>query len=172
MSSGARRRQAVGAVLTVVAAGVALSACGSPPGVIAGLPPTPPTVDIVMKEFAIQRPATIPEGRVVFRVHNAGHLQHVLQILIWPPNLPPFAEQLQGGHPAIRVNELAGTPLQMPGQTDEFAIDLPPGQYAMVDMLLRPDGKFDAQLGMATEFRVGGSVTGSASTTTQPTVAR
>ena len=166
MSSSSRPGRAAGAALAVLAAGVAISSCGGAPANTAGLPPTPPTVNIVMKEFTIQRPAVIPEGRVVFRIHNAGRLEHVLQILIWPPSLPPFAEQLQGRHPPVRVNELAGTPLQMPGETDQFAVDLPPGQYAMVDMLLRPDGKYDAQLGMATEFRVAGRATASSSTET------
>lgn len=171
MSGGGRCGGPVGAVLAGVAAGAALTACGQSPGTTAGLPPTPPTVDIVMKEFSIQRPAVIPKGRVVFRVHNAGRSQHVLQILIWPENLPPFAEQLKGRRRAVNVNELAGTPLQVPGATDEFAVDLPPGHYAMVDMLLNSDGKYNAQKGMATEFRVSGSAP-APSTTTEAAVAR
>lgn len=167
-SDGTRCGRPVGAVLAAVAACAALAACGSSAGTTAGLPPTPPTVDIVMKEFSIKRPAVIPKGRVVFRVHNAGRSKHVLQILIWPDNLPPFAEQLQGRRRAVKVNELAGTPLQAPGATDEFAVDLQPGQYAMVDMLLNSDGKFNAQKGMATEFRVPGSAPAPSTTTEAP----
>ena len=119
----------------------------------AGLPSAPPTVGVVMKEFTIQRPASIPGGRVIFRVHNAGRLQHVLQIVVWPDSLPPLDVVLHG-HRAVTVNELGGTPLQAPGETDEFAVDLAPGRYAMVDLLLRPDGQLDARKGMATEFQI------------------
>lgn len=146
-----RPLSAVGSLVLFTATLAACSRAGA-----ANLPPSAPTVDIVLKEFVIQRPSSIPGGRVVFRVHNAGRFNHVLSLFPWPNNLPPVALQVSGKLPAITLDSVAGTPLQFPGQTDEFAVDLPPGRYALVDLLSDIHGDTDAKKGMATQFTIPG----------------
>jgi hypothetical protein len=135
-----------------IAASVAVlttSACGSG----APLPPTPPTVEVKMREYRFEFPASIPKDRVNVRVVNAGRLPHELALIPLPPGFPPIREQLRG-RARRAVDTLAGVPVLRPGDTDTFAVDFAPSRYALVCFRVDPDGGSHALKGMASEFRV------------------
>lgn len=150
-------RWASGVAAAVFVAAASVGACGGP-NRPADLPPVAPTVNIVLREYVIERPTFIPGGRVVFRVHNAGRLNHVLQLFPWPDNLPPIKEQVTRKLSEVHIPSLGGTPQQFPGQTDEFAVDLARGRYVLIDQLPDRLGQSDAAKGMATEFRIPGQL--------------
>lgn len=132
-----------------------LSACGSK---AANLPPEPAVVNVTMTEYRFERPSVIPAGRVIFRVHNAGKIQHVLQLAPLPEDFPDVAMQASGKLPPRHTEELGGIPALLPGETDQFAVDLVPGRYTLLDLMLDRDGQTHAQKGMTSEFRVAGRV--------------
>lgn len=146
---GARRLPlASAAVLTV--AGVV--ACGSRNA----YPPRPAELDVTMKEYAFEHAPSVPRGRVVFRLSNTGRLYHQLTLVRIPAGFPPINVQL---HSNIRrpVPTLFLDPPLAPGAHRSFAIDLPPGRYAMLSYLRdpqQPHGPVDALKGMNSEIHV------------------
>ncbi len=106
-----------------------------------------------MREYRFELPASIPRGRVTFRVVNAGRMPHSIALIPLPAGFPPIAEQLRG-KTRRAVSTLAGVPPLRPGQSDTFAVDLEPSRYALVCFLVGRDGVSNARRGMASEFRV------------------
>jgi len=106
-----------------------------------------------MTEYAFQHPPTVPTGRQVFRVSNAGNEPHSLVLVALGDDVPPILEQL-------RSDTRRGTPTlakllpHLPGSHDTFAVELPPGRYGLVCFVTAPNGLSHAVKGMASEFRV------------------
>lgn len=138
---------------------------GGPP-----LPPRPASVGVTMSEYRFDVDATIPAGRVVFRVRNAGRLDHHLSLFPLAEEVPPLDVQLHG--PQRRVlTPFGAMPVLRPGQSGSLAVDLVPGRrYALICFLRDPGGgEVHALKGMHAEFRAsqaGGP--SQAPTTTQP----
>lgn len=119
----------------------------------AALPPSPPRFDVVMTDNRFEHPATAPIGRLVFRVTNAGAVEHSLVLVSLAEDVPPIVEQLRS--PERRgVPTFAKLPPRPPGSEDTFAVELAAGRYALVCFVTDPDGVSHAAKGMASEFRV------------------
>lgn len=144
-SGGARRRVLAAACL------VALAACASTDA--APLPPSPPVIDVTMRDYAFDFGTPVPRGRVVFRVRNAGDQVHRMTLVYLPKDVPPLAEQVAGTERVV-VDALAGIPNRPPGAVDRVAVDLDPGRWAMVCFIIDPEGTSHARKGMASEFEV------------------
>lgn len=140
----------VGAVASAVATGCSRSTPASE------LPQSPPTIEVTMRENSFDYDGPVPEGRVVFRVRNAGRVDHRLTLMPLPEDTPPILEQITG--PERRVGaRFAGIPTRPPGTTGMFAVDLLPGtRYAMVCYVVDRDGTSHAHKGMVSEFRTSG----------------
>lgn len=95
---------------------------------------------------------SIPRGRVVFRVTNAGAQYHQLALIPIPADFPPIRAQVQGKVRRV-VDELVSCPPLQPGASDTFAAVLTPGRWGFVDFFIGPEGS-RAAMGMAAEFRV------------------
>lgn len=147
------RRSALRAVAAVTL-GAALTTSGCSPGQTQQpLPPPVPTVEVRLAEYAIEYDRPIPPGRVVFRIHNAGDAVHRLALLPLPDDFPRVEEELANDTPRS-VDPFARVPNLAPGETGVFAVDLVPGKrYAMVDYSKTSDGRMQAKLGVAAEFR-------------------
>lgn len=126
-----------------------LGACGGG----AALPPSPTIINVRMTEFHFAVPSGAPAGRAVFRVFNAGRLDHSLTLEKLPGDFPPINVQLHSsvrrGAPAIAI-----MPTLRPGRSDTFAVDLRPGRYAILSSVQGRDGVVDALKGMNAEIRV------------------
>lgn len=116
------------------------------------LPPQPATANVKMSEYRFEH-GKIPEGRVVFRIRNAGREPHRLSLIPLSEDFPPLEEQLRGDTRQVVLTK-AAIPDTPPGGTGTFAVDLTPGRYAMVCLSVGPDGKSHARQGMGSEFRV------------------
>ncbi|HEX6539576.1 MAG TPA: hypothetical protein VF155_10385 [Candidatus Dormibacteraeota bacterium] len=133
------------------ATGVSLASCATPP--TAGLPPSPPTVDVAMRDYWFDfNGSSIPRGRVVFQISNAGRQYHQLALIPLPADFPPIQAQLRGADRRV-VQELVSSPPLQPGKRDTFAAYLTPGRWAFVDFFIGPEGSH-AAMGMGAEFRV------------------
>lgn len=106
-----------------------------------------------MTDNLFQNPATVPVGRLVFRITNAGAAEHSVVLVSLPEDVPPIGEQLRSDD-RRGVPTFAKVPARPPGSNDTFAVDLPPGRYALVCFVTDPDGVSHAAKGMASEFRV------------------
>lgn len=130
---------------------VSLASCAAPP--TSGLPPSPPIVHVAMRDYWYDFNGTsIPRGRVVFQITNAGRQYHQLALIPLPEDFPPIQEQLRGTDRRV-VDELVSSPPLQPGASDTFAAYLTPGRWAFVDFFNGPEGSH-AAMGMGAEFRV------------------
>jgi hypothetical protein len=68
-------------------------------------------------------------------------------------DIPPIDQQLRSGNRLV-VPTVARLSPRGPGRWGTFAVDLPPGRYAMVCFVKDPDGGQHAQKGMSAEFRI------------------
>jgi hypothetical protein len=136
--------------MTLVASvSLLLSACGGG----AALPPSATIINIRMTEYHFAVRFSAPTGRAVFRVFNAGRLNHNLTLEKLPSDFPPINVQLHSstrrGAPAVAI-----MPTLRPGQSNIFAADLTPGRYAILSSVKGRDGVVDALEGMNAEIRV------------------
>jgi hypothetical protein len=110
-------------------------------------------VRITMREYRFDFDPQIPRGRVVFRVDNAGSIEHALTLIGLADDVPPLDEQLRSenrrGAPTF-----ARVPSRPPGVRTKFAVDLAPGRYGLICFVVDPDGVMHGIKGMAAEFRV------------------
>jgi len=106
-----------------------------------------------MTEYAFRHPPTVPPGRQVFRVTNAGSAPHSLVLVALADDVPPILEQLRSDTRRATPT-LAKLPSRPPGSHDTFAVELPAGRYGLVCFVIAPDGVSHATKGMASEFRV------------------
>jgi uncharacterized cupredoxin-like copper-binding protein len=119
----------------------------------AALPPLPAALDVSMREYGFDHPPTVPAGRVVFNVTNAGSSVHELILVALPPETLPIAEQLRS-ESRMGVDTVATLRKRAPGSQTTFAADLAPGRYAFICFVNDPDGVSHADKGMTSEFRV------------------
>jgi uncharacterized cupredoxin-like copper-binding protein len=131
-------------------AAVLLTACGKTD---APLPSSPPLVGVTMREYGFDHRPSLPRGRVVLRVRNAGRLRHEMTLERLPEDFPPIDEQLRS-KTRRAVATLAYLHPLGPGASDAIAVDLGPGRYAMVCFIEGRDGTAHALKGMNSEFRV------------------
>lgn len=138
--------------LAAVLALVLLTSCGSR----GGWPPRPARLDVTMREYRFVHNPTVRRGRVVFRLTNAGHLEHQLTLLRLPSGFPPIDVQLHSNVRRPLPTFFLDPPLA-PGGRRSFAVDLAPGRYALLSSLHDPGdphGPADALKGMNSEIRV------------------
>lgn len=95
---------------------------------------------------------SIPRGRVVFRITNAGAQFHKLALVSLPDDFPPIEDQVRGSNRRV-IDELVSSPPLRPGASDTFAAELAPGRWGFIDFFIGPEGSHAAK-GMAAEFRV------------------
>lgn len=145
-------------VAVVLALCALLAGCGaaSPGPSEAPLPPKPTIVEVNASEYRFDRDKTqrIREGRVVFRVRNAGRREHQVVLLDVPEDLPRSLDEQLHSRQRRATLPLAILPNRRPGQIGAFAVDLPAGRYGIVCFLKTPDGKSHALKGMNSELRV------------------
>lgn len=110
-------------------------------------------VDVAMREYRFDYRPPTTAGRTVFRVRNAGHRAHELTLVPLPEDLPPIKTQL-GSKKRRSLPPLFFLPPRGPGSSDTFAVDLPPGRYALLCFLVDSDKIAHALKGMNSEFRV------------------
>lgn len=104
-----------------------------------------------MSEYRFEHPATVPSGRVVFEVVNAGRRHHKLALVPLSDDFPPVAEQLKGDNRRV-VTPLAGVVPQAPGARTTFAVNLGRQRYGLFCFIVEPDADHP-RLGMASEVR-------------------
>jgi len=117
------------------------------------LPPTPPVINVALREYHLDYQPPTFAGRVVFRVRNAGTKKHELVLVPLPEGLPPIQDQVRS-KARQAVGTLAFVKPLPPRGSAVFAADLAPGRYGMVCLLQDSSGVTDARKGMASEFRV------------------
>lgn len=132
---------------------VAAVAAGCGNEASATLPPTPVKLAVTMEEFAFEHRQEVPAGRVVIEAANTGQLEHELQLIPLPEDLPPIPEQLRSEERRA-VPTTAILDSREPGGTGVLAVDLAPGRYGLVCFVLDGDGVAHALKGMSSEFRV------------------
>lgn len=140
--------------MVVLVAVVLVAACSR--GDASGpLPPETPTIAVDIDDDEVVYDGSVPAGRVVFHVENAGEQPHQLSLLSLADESPPVAEQLEDP-PEQSPSLLARVPLLGPGETSMFAAGLAEGQrYALVDLSQASDESTYGQQGVAVEFRAG-----------------
>lgn len=146
-----KRGRALG--FTAAASALFAVSCGSE-GREAPLPPRPAVVDITMRDYRFSRDRSVPDGRVVVRVRNAGRRTHDLTLLALPEGFPPIDVQLRGTT-RRSLPTLASLHNLRPGASDSFAVDLAAGRYAILCYVTDSNGVTHARgKGMSAEFRV------------------
>lgn len=143
-------------VLGMVAAVLLLpTACDSPTPAAREkpLPPPPQVVPLSLQDYRFDYEPPVSQGRVVFRVHNAGSQAHEVVLVPLPDDFPPIDKQLRS-EKRQGAATIVDLPTQPPGATTTFAVDLAPGRYAMVCFREGADKEIHALKGMTSEFRV------------------
>lgn len=141
---------AVVGVLATVAVSCAGSASGAP------LPKASPVIDVNLADNRFVFNPAVPSGQVVFRVHNAGQVDHELELIPLPPDVPPIDVQLHGAQ-RRNVLPLVKMAARPPNGSGTFAVNLKAGtRYALVCFLLALDGQAYALKGMNAEFTPSG----------------
>lgn len=149
------------AVLAVTSFGMLLSnACAAGPGTQEpSLPPKPQVVEVAMDEYRFEyEPPQFP-GRIIFQARNRGREAHELTLVALPENMLPIADQLASGE-RRPVATIAVMPERQPGEEGSFAVDLPPGRYALLCFVSDAKGELHALKGMNAEFRISGTTEG------------
>lgn len=106
-----------------------------------------------MEEYRFVVTEKVPAGRVVFKARNAGGLTHDLDLIAIPEDFPLSITEQVGGSVRQAFPTKAVLHGRGPGASGEFAVDLPPGRYALTCFVRDPDGQSHAIKGMAVEFR-------------------
>lgn len=116
-------------------------------------PPRPQIVSVTMKEYGFVYEPPAASGRIVFNLENTGRLDHEAVLIALGDEIPPIDQQLRSGERLV-VPTVARPLRRTPGAFGSFAVDLPPGRYAMVCFVQDGDGGQHAQKGMSAEFRI------------------
>lgn len=107
-----------------------------------------------MYEYRFDHRQTIPTGRAIFRVANAGTVGHELLLVRLPEGLAgTLDEQLRSSH-RRPVETVAMLPVDGPGQRTTFAADLAPGHYGLICYLRGDDDVTHALKGMNSDLYV------------------
>lgn len=113
------------------------------------------SVKVTMGEYAFEHAPSTAAGRVIFRAHNSGQLNHELVLVAFPPGFElSLASQLRS--PDRRVFQpLAFLPRRSPAGSGTFAVDLAPGRYGLACFIVEPGEKESHALkGMTSELTV------------------
>jgi hypothetical protein len=139
------------AISLLLAAGLLVAACG------AAAPPIP-DVQIQAADYSFAAPDSIPGGLTRLRLSNTGNEIHHAQLLRLNDGVTPaqFQAALQKGmDQAFPLVTFQGGPsVAAPGQTSSAIVDLPPGQYLILDVIPGPDGAPHVTKGMARPLAV------------------
>jgi hypothetical protein len=126
-----------------------LAACQTG-GKFAAMPAGPNVVNVVAKEYKFNMPDSIPAGPTLFHLTDDGKELHHMTLVKFEQGktLADFTALPPGPMPSWAVF-MGGpnTPLPQGGQ-DEDAVDLPPGNYAVICLIPGPDGKLHMMKGM------------------------
>jgi uncharacterized cupredoxin-like copper-binding protein len=153
-------------LLTVLAAGLALVACGDEeptqaPATQAPTTAASTTVAVTLQEFSVlPAPASAPAGQVTFQAKNTGP-KDTHELVVIKTDLDPGALPTT---PEGKVDE-EGAGVEVMGEIEEFkvgetrskAFDLTAGSYALIcNVVEEEEGKTEAhyQQGMRTAFTV------------------
>jgi len=111
------------------------------------------TLEVAMTEYEFRYADPVAHGRIVVKAANKGQLVHQLVVVQVPVDFPPIDAQL---HAKVQrgLATIATLPARPPGQDGTFAMDLPPGRYAMICFVKDVDGVQHSLKGMSSEFRV------------------
>lgn len=129
---------------------VGLGACSPAQG--HALPPPAPDFEVVQREFRFDHQPVVAAGRVVFRVGNAGRLDHELTLVRLPEDFGPIADEL-ASEERRSVATTAYLLPRAPGATGTFAVDLAPGRYALICFIPDAGGVAHYEKGMSSEVR-------------------
>lgn len=116
-------------------------------------PPERPVIDMTMRDYSFDYEKPLPAGQVVFRVDNAGTVNHRFVLIPLPEDFPPIDVDLRDDEQR-NVTPLAGIRDIAPSGETTLAVDLVPGRYAFVCFVLAEDGETHALKGMTSEVRV------------------
>lgn len=133
--------------------GVLLVLAPSCRGATEDFPPRPQIVSVSMREYGYEYEPPTASGRIVFNLENAGRVDHEAVLISVGDDIPPIDQQLRSGERLV-VPTVARPVRRTPGGFGSFAVDLPPGRYAMVCFVQDDDGGQHAQKGMSAEFRI------------------
>jgi hypothetical protein len=112
-------------------------------------------VDAAMDEYRFSLDRSPPRGRVVFRAHNRGRLEHELVLVEVPPELERSVDEQLRSPERLAVATRAYIRPRPPGASGVFAVELGPGRYAFICFVEDADGEIHGVKGMNAEFRVG-----------------
>jgi hypothetical protein len=108
-----------------------------------------------MTEFRLAFSPSVPAGRVVFRVVNAGKLPHSFLLFPEDEDAPPLDEQLHGSDRRA-VFPVAAIFTRAPGKGGTIAVQLAAGQrYGLMSPTVGAGDTPDFLKGMNAEFRAG-----------------
>jgi len=137
-------------VAPLLLAGVLVAAsCG---GSDDAFPRPAPTVDVALHEYGFEYEPDLRSGRTVFRVRNAGTVQHQLVLIYLPPEIPSLEAQLRSSERQV-VPTIVSLHPREPGRTGTFAVDLDPGRYGFVCFVEDADGVQPVHKGMSSGSR-------------------
>jgi len=130
-----------------------LSACSSTAS-STELPRPPTMMDVTMSEFRFEHASAVAAGRMIVRVDNRGNVEHQLQLLRLPDDLPTTLDAQLRSSTRRPVTTMRLMPMSPAGHHTAFAVDLSPGRYGFVCFLPGSDGQRHALKGMNSELRV------------------
>jgi uncharacterized cupredoxin-like copper-binding protein len=144
MTDANRRHKALGAAAMVCALGLGAAACSGSAVSIKGS-----RVDVTVKDFKIDSPASVPSGTVTFVVHGTGPMMHEFNVAwtdLGPKELPTalngtVADKADTPH-FVHLSEVEG--IEMDG-TKTLTVKLEPGKRYV--MYCNMEGHYEA--GMA-----------------------
>jgi len=127
-------------------------------------------LDVTAREYAFDLSAdTVPAGRTLVRLRNAGAELHHVALLRLDGNrhLNDLFEAMKaGGKPPAWVHDVGGPNPPAPGATAQAAVTLEPGHYAVLCFIPAKDGQPHVMKGMAKELTVTAASAASASKST------
>ena len=114
-------------------------------------------VRITLADYSFKTSAPLTAGKHVIEVSSNGPQPHEVEIVRFAPgktldDLAKWLVKAEGPPPA---NALGGTSAMMPGIKARFAVDLTPGNYAMLCFIPdAKDGKRHVEHGMVQKFTI------------------
>ena len=131
-----------------------LAGCSSGEAKTAPLPPKPAEMSVTMAEYRFDHPPEIAAGRVIFRIHNAGEIDHKLEMVVLPEDFEGTLDAQLHSDVRVPLAGVASIARQRPSDDEVFAVDLPPGKYGFLCFTEFPEGGTHALRGMSSQFVV------------------
>lgn len=118
-------------------------------------PAGPATLTVTQREGLLELDRQeVPAGRVVVRAHNVGREPHEVVVLPLPADMEETLAEALRSERRRAVTVLAALSPREAGGEAVFALDLPPGRYALVCFQSGSDGQSHARAGEHAEFTV------------------